>query len=184
MGTYNMFLWRKTIPKLSPNTPGFSLGSDLGEKVSLRRLTSPCFELREKFECIEHIGKSKIWTKTSPRKFLRLKALGWLLYLLYLFHWFLHSFVLELGLYWCCVWLFHHGCGFLKLWQAVCGIRQNHSSWFHQWLIFAFFSKAKKKGMFTVTCLEKKDGQVGIFMPPRHRPTGGIERSGCPYVRP
>ena len=21
------------------------------------------------------------------------------------------------------------------------------------------------------------------FMPPRHRPAGGIERSGCPYVR-
>ena len=27
----------------------------------------PFFELREKFKCIEHIGKSKIKSKTSPR---------------------------------------------------------------------------------------------------------------------
>ena len=46
--------------------PGLSLGGDLGEKVSLSWLTSPYFELRVKFKCIEHIGKFKIWTKTSP----------------------------------------------------------------------------------------------------------------------
>ena len=46
---------------------GLSLGGDLGEKVSQFWLTSPYFELREKFKRIEHIGKSKFWTKTSPR---------------------------------------------------------------------------------------------------------------------
>ena len=39
---------------------GLSLEGDLGEKVSQSWLTSPYFELREKFRCIEHIGKSKI----------------------------------------------------------------------------------------------------------------------------
>ena len=42
---------------------GLSLEGDLGQKVSFSWLTSPYFELREKFKCIEHIGKSKIWTK-------------------------------------------------------------------------------------------------------------------------
>ena len=46
--------------------PGPSLDGDLGEKVSLNWFTS-YFELREKFQCIEHIGKSKIWTKISPK---------------------------------------------------------------------------------------------------------------------
>ena len=45
---------------------GVILEGDLGEKVSLNWLTSPYFELREKWKCIEYIGKSKIWTKTSP----------------------------------------------------------------------------------------------------------------------
>ena len=43
-----------------------SLEADLGEKVSLNWLTSPYFELREKFKSKEHIGKSKMLTKTSP----------------------------------------------------------------------------------------------------------------------
>ena len=42
-----------------------SLGRDLGEKVSISWLTSPYLKLREKITCIKHIGKSKIWTKTS-----------------------------------------------------------------------------------------------------------------------
>ena len=33
-------------------------GAILGEKFSLFWLSSPCFKLREKFECMEHIGKS------------------------------------------------------------------------------------------------------------------------------
>ena len=33
---------------------GPSLEGDLGEKVTISWLTSPCFELREKFKCIEH----------------------------------------------------------------------------------------------------------------------------------
>ena len=45
---------------------GIILGGDLGEKVSLRWLTSPYLELRKKWKCIECIGNSKIWTKTSP----------------------------------------------------------------------------------------------------------------------
>ena len=45
---------------------GLSLAGDLGEKVFLIWPTSPYFELREKFKCKEHIGKHKIWTKTSP----------------------------------------------------------------------------------------------------------------------
>ena len=43
-----------------------SLVCDLGDKVSQNWLTSPYFELREKFECIVHIEKSKILIKTSP----------------------------------------------------------------------------------------------------------------------
>ena len=69
---------------------GLSLGGDLGEKVSLSWLTSPYFELREKFKFVEHnyreiqnLDKNfspKSWKcrKTSPC----LKALGWLLYLM------------------------------------------------------------------------------------------------------
>ena len=63
---------------------GPSLEGDWGEKVSLSWLTSPYFELREKFKFIEHIGKSKICTKTSPwnpekccKTSPSLKALGW-----------------------------------------------------------------------------------------------------------
>ena len=59
------------------------------EEVSLSWLTSPYLELREKWKCIECIGKSKIdqnfslksWNcrKTSPS----LKALGWTLILIF-----------------------------------------------------------------------------------------------------
>ena len=42
------------------------LEGDLGEKVFLSWLTSPYLELREKWKCIDCIGKSKIWTKTPP----------------------------------------------------------------------------------------------------------------------
>ena len=45
---------------------GLSLGGNLGEKDSLNRLNSPCFELREKFKFIEHVRNSKIMAKTSP----------------------------------------------------------------------------------------------------------------------
>ena len=47
------------------NHAGLSLVGDLGEIVSLSWLISPYFELKEKWKCIEHIRKSKIWTKTS-----------------------------------------------------------------------------------------------------------------------
>ena len=46
--------------------PGVILEGNLGEKVSQSWLTSPYLELREKWKCIESIGISKIWTKTSP----------------------------------------------------------------------------------------------------------------------
>ena len=38
---------------------------DYGEKVSLHDLTSPCSELKEKFKCIEYIGKDERWAETS-----------------------------------------------------------------------------------------------------------------------
>ena len=40
-------------------------GGDLGEIVFLSWLASPYFELREKVKCIEHRGKSKLWSTTS-----------------------------------------------------------------------------------------------------------------------
>ena len=48
------------------NHAGLSLEGNLGEIVSLSWLISPYFQLKEKWKCIEHIRKSKIWTKTSP----------------------------------------------------------------------------------------------------------------------
>ena len=42
---------------------GLSLEGNLREKVSLSCLTSPYFELKEKFQCIKHIGKSKFGPK-------------------------------------------------------------------------------------------------------------------------
>ena len=72
------------LMRLANSGTGLSLGGNLGEKVSLSWLTSPYFVLREKFKCIEHIGKSKIQIKTSPwnpenviKLLPCLKALGW-----------------------------------------------------------------------------------------------------------
>ena len=47
---------------------GVILGGDLGEIVSLSWLTSPYFELKEKWKCIECTGKFESWTKTFPWK--------------------------------------------------------------------------------------------------------------------
>ena len=56
---YSCFFWLCLTEHI-----GLSPGGDLGEKVPLSWLTSPYFELREKFKCIEHIWKSKILIKT------------------------------------------------------------------------------------------------------------------------
>ena len=37
-----------------------------GEKVSLRAQSSPCYELREKFKCIDYIDKTEKKAETSP----------------------------------------------------------------------------------------------------------------------
>ena len=43
------------------------LEGDMGKiKVSLRDQTSPCSELKEKFKCVEYIGKDEMWAETSP----------------------------------------------------------------------------------------------------------------------
>ena len=39
---------------------------DMGDIVSLQTQTSPYFQLREKFKCIEHTDKSETQLKTSP----------------------------------------------------------------------------------------------------------------------
>ena len=44
---------------------GNKLEGDVGDKVSLQAQTSPCFQLRGKFTCIEHIDKSETQLKTS-----------------------------------------------------------------------------------------------------------------------
>ena len=49
-----------------PCNSGNKLGGDLGETVTLQAPTSPYFQLREKFKCIEHIGKGETHFKTSP----------------------------------------------------------------------------------------------------------------------
>ena len=38
---------------------GNKLEGDMGDTVSLQAQTSPYFQLREKFKCIEHIDKSE-----------------------------------------------------------------------------------------------------------------------------
>ena len=47
------------------------LKGDVGDTVSLQAQTSPYFQLRENFKCIEHTDKSetqlKISLKTGPR---------------------------------------------------------------------------------------------------------------------
>ena len=64
---------------------GNMLRGDLGEMVSLQTQTSPCFQLREKFKCIEHIGKGKDFSlksnslrKTSPY----FRFLAWTLFII------------------------------------------------------------------------------------------------------
>ena len=46
--------------------PGNKLEGDVGDIVSLQAQNSPCFQLKEKFKCIEHIDKSETQLKTSP----------------------------------------------------------------------------------------------------------------------
>ena len=38
----------------------------MGDMFPLQAQTSPCFQLREKFKCIEHIDKSKTSLKLLP----------------------------------------------------------------------------------------------------------------------
>ena len=45
---------------------GNKLKGDVGDIVPLQAQTSPLFQLREKFKCIEHIGKSELQFKPSP----------------------------------------------------------------------------------------------------------------------
>ena len=45
--------------------PGNKLEGEVGDIVSLQAQKSPCFQLREKFKCIEYIDKSEIQLKTS-----------------------------------------------------------------------------------------------------------------------
>ena len=45
---------------------GNKLEGDVGDIVSLQPQTSPYFQLREKFKCLEHIDKSETQHKTSP----------------------------------------------------------------------------------------------------------------------
>ena len=42
-----------------------SLEEDVGDTVSLQAQTSPYFQLRERFKCIEHIDKSETQLITS-----------------------------------------------------------------------------------------------------------------------
>ena len=69
------------IHKHARHYTGFSLEGDFREKVSLSWLTSPYFELREKFKCIEHIGNPKSGLNLLPKILtispnFSLKALG------------------------------------------------------------------------------------------------------------
>ena len=60
---YKLNLWAFLSGELtvvSQKGPELSLEGNLEEKVSLKWLTSPCFELRVKFKYIEHIVESKI----------------------------------------------------------------------------------------------------------------------------
>ena len=43
--------------------PGNKLDRDVGDKVSPQAQTSPYFQLRENFKCIEHIDKSETHMK-------------------------------------------------------------------------------------------------------------------------
>ena len=39
--------------------------SETREVVSLQDQTSPCFEMKEKFKCIEYIGNNAKWTQRN-----------------------------------------------------------------------------------------------------------------------
>ena len=54
---------KKTLHYL---TSGNKLEGDMGDTVSLQAQTSPYFQLREKFKCIEHMDNSEPELKTSP----------------------------------------------------------------------------------------------------------------------
>ena len=45
---------------------GNKLEGDMGNIVSLQAESSPFFQLREKFKCIEHMDRSVTQLKTSP----------------------------------------------------------------------------------------------------------------------
>ena len=53
--TLDVYRGRKTIQQ---QLTGNKLEADVGDIVSLQAQTSPYFQLREKFKCIEHIDKS------------------------------------------------------------------------------------------------------------------------------
>ena len=48
------------------NVAGNKLGGYLEEIFYIQAQTSPYFQLREKFKCIEHIDKSEIQLEISP----------------------------------------------------------------------------------------------------------------------
>ena len=50
---------------LKPNCSGNKLEGELGHRVSLQAQTSPNFQMKEKFECIEHTGSCASQLKTS-----------------------------------------------------------------------------------------------------------------------
>ena len=52
--------------KIYKEFSGNKLEGDVGGIVSLQAQTSPYFQLREKFKCIEHTDKSETQLKTSP----------------------------------------------------------------------------------------------------------------------
>ena len=61
------FLWQSSLNRKNLLlVTGNKLEGDVGDKVSLQALTSPYFQPREKFKCIEHTDKSETWLKTSP----------------------------------------------------------------------------------------------------------------------
>ena len=46
--------------------PGNKVEGDVRDLVSLQAQTSPYFQLREKFKCIENVAESETQLKTSP----------------------------------------------------------------------------------------------------------------------
>ena len=50
-----------------PGRAGIKLEGDQGEIVSLQDQTYLCSELREKFKCVDYIGKDERWAKLLPK---------------------------------------------------------------------------------------------------------------------